>query len=39
MRVVIEQRHSLRRELVIIGLVVMFAIVMLVVILAPGIHG
>lgn len=37
MRVVIQQHNSLRRELVILGLLLLFAIVTVVVLLVPGI--
>ncbi len=39
MRVVIEQRHSFRRELAILGLIVVFVIVTVVLLLLPGIVG
>ncbi len=39
MRVVIEQHHSLRRELAILGLIVVFGIVTVVLLLLPGIVG
>lgn len=37
MRVVIQQHNSLRRELVILGLLLLFAIATVVVLLVPGI--
>ena len=39
MPIVIEQRHSLRRELLILGLVMIFGFLTVVVLLVPGFAG
>ncbi|WP_255450281.1 hypothetical protein [Skermania sp. ID1734] len=39
MRVVIEQRHSMRREMVIVGLIMLFGAVTVVLLLVPGLFG
>ncbi len=39
MRVVIEQRHSARREMAVLGLIFLFALITVAVLLVPGMVG